>query len=158
AAGKPAHSLRQAVRMTGRVRTVAALAALLLSPMVAPCAADDDPRFDSLEPAPTGSSLVLGREADLAAYPTWSDIEAATARQAPRPRGAVAGVAGAKTPYRLYQHRRETLGGVVIVAGRTEGLVMYQELIRDLVANGYSVYIHDHRGQGFSQRLLTADP
>jgi len=106
----------------------------------------------------SGSGYRLGREADLAAYPSWSDLEAATAKLAPMTRGAFTGAADATIHYRLYQHRTETRGGVVIVAGRTEGLVMYQELIRDLVANGYSVYIHDHRGQGFSQRLLTSDP
>lgn len=42
---------------------------------------------------------------------------------------------------------------VVISSGRTEGMVKYQELIYDLNNNGYSVYIYDHRGQGFSQRM-----
>lgn len=46
---------------------------------------------------------------------------------------------------------------VVISSGRTEGMLKYQELIYDLNNNGYSVYIYDHRGQGFSQRM-TADP
>ena len=136
--------------------TVAALAALLLGHTAAPGAASDDPGFDALEPA--RGAYALGGEADLAAYPGWSDLEAATIKQAPLTRGAFSGVANAKIHYRLYQHRSETRGGVVLVAGRTEGLVMYQELIRDLVANGYSVYIHDHRGQGFSQRLLASDP
>lgn len=42
---------------------------------------------------------------------------------------------------------------IIISSGRTESMVKYQELIYDLNANTYSVYIHDHRGQGFSQRV-----
>jgi len=45
-------------------------------------------------------------------------------------------------------------GAVVISSGRTESMLIYRELIRDLNAHGYSVYIHDHRGQGLSGRLL----
>jgi len=45
-------------------------------------------------------------------------------------------------------------GAIVISNGRTEAVVKYKEVIYDLFRNGYSVYIHDHRGQGFSGRML----
>jgi lysophospholipase len=42
---------------------------------------------------------------------------------------------------------------VVIVSGRSEGYLKYQELIFDLNTAGYNSVIIDHRGQGISQRL-----
>jgi len=139
-----------ALRLAGAAALLAALAPAPAQPATA--------TFAPLEaPSPGATRYRIGSEADLAAYPAWSDLEAATAKRAPLTRGSFSGAAGARIHYRLYRHRAETRGGVVIVAGRTEGLVTYQELIHDLVANGYSVYIADHRGQGFSQRLVTGD-
>lgn len=46
---------------------------------------------------------------------------------------------------------------IVISSGRTESSELYKELIYDLYQQGYSVYIHDHRGQGFSDRLYLDD-
>jgi len=46
---------------------------------------------------------------------------------------------------------------IVISSGRTEAAIKYKELIFDLFMNGYSIYIHDHRGQGLSGRM-TEDP
>ena len=46
---------------------------------------------------------------------------------------------------------------IVISSGRTEAAIKYKELIYDLNQNGYSVYIMDHRGQGFSDREYTQD-
>lgn len=43
---------------------------------------------------------------------------------------------------------------IVIVTGRTEGYIKYQELAYDFYRCGYDVWILDHRGQGFSGRLL----
>ena len=118
--------------------------------------AQEGPSFPPLEaagPAP----YVIGTEADLAASPSWTDLEAIALKEAQLTRGAFTGADGVKIHYRLYQHRAETRGGIVISSGRTEGLALYQETVRDLVRSGYSVYIHDHRGQGFSQRLLPQD-
>ncbi len=42
---------------------------------------------------------------------------------------------------------------ILISSGRTEAAIKYKELIYDLYNNGYSVYIHDHRGQGLSGRM-----
>ncbi len=106
---------------------------------------------------PQASPYRLHSEAELSAWPSWADVETASLEHANLTRGSFAGAGGATIHYRLYTHRAESRGGVVISSGRTEGLALYQETIYDLVRNGYSVYIHDHRGQGFSQRLLSTD-
>lgn len=43
---------------------------------------------------------------------------------------------------------------IVIVSGFLESYVKYQELIYDFFSNGYDVFMFDHRGQGFSGRML----
>ena len=49
----------------------------------------------------------------------------------------------------------QALGAVVISSGRIESLIKYKEVVYDLYQNGYSVFVHDHRGQGFSGRMLS---
>ncbi|OKY26823.1 alpha/beta fold hydrolase [Thalassotalea sp. PP2-459] len=44
---------------------------------------------------------------------------------------------------------------IVISTGRSESYLKYQELAYDLSAMGYNIFIHDHRGQGLSQRMLS---
>jgi lysophospholipase len=48
-------------------------------------------------------------------------------------------------------------GAIVISNGRRENALKYKELVYDLYRNGYSIYILDHRGQGFSERINIAD-
>lgn len=43
---------------------------------------------------------------------------------------------------------------IVIVPGRCESYLKYQELTFDLYHQGYNIFIIDHRGQGLSGRLL----
>lgn len=52
----------------------------------------------------------------------------------------------------LQVNRDAEKGALVIVSGRTESMLKYKELVRDLWNDGWSVYIHDHRGQGLSDR------
>jgi lysophospholipase len=49
-------------------------------------------------------------------------------------------------------------GSVMLSPGRTEPIEKYFEVISDLTARGFVVLCHDWRGQGLSQRLVTADP
>jgi lysophospholipase len=44
---------------------------------------------------------------------------------------------------------------IVIVSGRSEGYLKYQELCFDLFQLGYNIFIVDHRGQGISERMLS---
>jgi lysophospholipase len=44
---------------------------------------------------------------------------------------------------------------IVIVSGRSEGYLKYQELCFDLYQLGYNLFIVDHRGQGISERMLS---
>jgi len=46
---------------------------------------------------------------------------------------------------------------ILLVSGRIESYIKYQELAFELYRLGYSVYLCDHRGQGLSARLLS-DP
>jgi lysophospholipase len=43
---------------------------------------------------------------------------------------------------------------IVLVTGRSESYLKYQELSFDLYQQGYNLFIIDHRGQGLSERLL----
>jgi len=59
--------------------------------------------------------------------------------------------------YFLQNTMDNEIGAIVISNGRRENALKYKELIYDLYHNGYSVYILDHRGQGFSERINKAD-
>jgi lysophospholipase len=126
-------------------------------------AASPTPAFAELPAAQTPGGWQLSSQGRFAGR-SWQDIEQETARLAAVTVQAFEGVPtgwAGQRPVRIhtrsYQAHAETRGAVVVVPGFTEGATMYQELIHDLVRNGYSVYLHDHRGQGFSTRLLTGD-
>ena len=59
--------------------------------------------------------------------------------------------------YKIFKQTELESPAILISSGRTEAALKYKELIFDLYNNGYSVYIHDHRGQGLSGRM-TEDP
>ena len=67
--------------------------------------------------------------------------------------GYFIGANDVKIYYKYFIRANLEKGAIVISNGRTEAAVKYKEVIFDLFNNGYSVYIHDHRGQGFSGRM-----
>lgn len=70
--------------------------------------------------------------------------------------GEFSGVGGVLIRYAYVVHP-QPIGSVAISSGRVETLIKYKEVVFDLYNNGYSVFIHDHRGQGLSGRM-TANP
>lgn len=81
----------------------------------------------------------------------WSDVQDHwdTGRH-----GSFSGMADNEICYRSFS-RDNQAGAIVISSGRTECMLKYQETIFELCTReGYSVYILDHRGQGFSGRML----
>lgn len=66
--------------------------------------------------------------------------------------GVFGGKDGVEISY-AYVSNEHAIGSVVISSGRIESLVKYKELVYNLYHGGYSVFIHDHRGQGLSGRM-----
>lgn len=71
--------------------------------------------------------------------------------------GYFTGKANIELYYKIFKQVKAESPAILISSGRTEAALKYKELIFDLYKNGYSVYIHDHRGQGSSGRM-TEDP
>ncbi|MFG1420843.1 alpha/beta fold hydrolase [Roseixanthobacter liquoris] len=84
-------------------------------------------------------------------YPTASN---------PVPEGAVSGHVTSEDAIRIRFARWDPLEGtgrrgtVTLLAGRTEFIEKYFEVVRELRARGFAVAILDWRGQGGSERLL----
>ncbi len=91
----------------------------------------------------------LTTEADLQDPQTVKKINA---NWDSRQEGSFLGVDDLKIKY-VAILKDDERGAVVISNGRTESYIKYKELAYDLGQQGYSVYIHDHRGQGFSGRM-----
>lgn len=66
--------------------------------------------------------------------------------------GSLQGVAGVKIHYAFVLHP-QARGSIAISSGRIEAFIKYKELVFELFQQGYSVFIHDHRGQGLSGRM-----
>ncbi len=81
-----------------------------------------------------------------------SSLEAMNKRYETAKSGSFLGVDDITIKYKIFKTKNE-IGAIVISSGRTESYIKYKELIYNLTNLGYSVYIHDHRGQGFSERL-----
>lgn len=102
-------------------------------------------------PISTASSYPLSSISNLNDSTYTSKIEKfyTTAKE-----GFFEGKANKSIHYRVYE--QPTIDKAILISsGRTEAAIKYKELIYDLYQNGYSVYIHDHRGQGLSDRMTT---
>ncbi|MCK4413529.1 MAG: alpha/beta fold hydrolase [Candidatus Eisenbacteria sp.] len=70
--------------------------------------------------------------------------------------GTFSGEQGLRIAYATFEVLDER-GALVILPGKSESYLKYAELIYDLRESGYSLYLMDHRGMGFSERLLEDD-
>ncbi|MCX8042635.1 MAG: alpha/beta fold hydrolase [Desulfobacterota bacterium] len=71
--------------------------------------------------------------------------------------GEFEGCGGVRIRYAAFEQDNET-GALVILHGKSESYIKYAELVYDLKDLGLSCYLMDHRGFGFSERLLSDDP
>ncbi|MFZ7158810.1 alpha/beta fold hydrolase [Avibacterium gallinarum] len=70
----------------------------------------------------------------------------------------LAGKQGCQIAYRHFLHAESSPNAVrklmILVNGRAENMLKWSELAYDFYQWGYDVLLFDHRGQGYSQRLL----
>lgn len=65
------------------------------------------------------------------------------------------GVNKVRLVYAKFGKKRGAKGSLVFINGRRENIFLYIELFYDLLQQGWSpIYTYDHRGQGFSKRLV----
>jgi lysophospholipase len=67
--------------------------------------------------------------------------------------GEFPGVGSSKIRYVCFESGRES-GALVVLPGKSETYLKYAELFYDLQELRLSIYAFDHRGMGFSERLL----
>jgi len=106
--------------------------------------------FDSAVGPPPGA---FSREADLRSK--WNDARADSLKDFwnSGEAGTFDGVGGVKVAYRIHRVPNPK-AAVVITPGRTEAIIKYAEVVRDLTAQGYSTYALTLRGQGEAGRML----
>lgn len=105
-----------------------------------------------LPPQPQPQPPHLTTEAELADPAVAAAIDRFwVERGEARPLTGAGGLALAARRF-LQPDRTTDRGAIVLVSGRTEAMLKYKEVVYDLYRLGWSVYIHDHRGQGESQR------
>ena len=61
--------------------------------------------------------------------------------------------AGGRRLRAVFSPAAQPIGSVVLSPGRTEHIEKYVEVVGELVGRGFSVVVHDWRGQGLSDRL-----
>ncbi len=71
--------------------------------------------------------------------------------------GSFSGAGGIRISYAARVLDNET-GALVILHGKSESYIKYAELAYDLRKLGLSLYLMDHRGMGFSERIVSDDP
>ena len=67
--------------------------------------------------------------------------------------GEFAGVGGLKIRYLCFE-KKNTSGALVVLPGKSETYLKYAEFFYDLRDLNMSLYSMDHRGIGFSERML----
>lgn len=119
---------------------------LLVALIFASCA---QPKLENI--GNTDNKYALSTEADLV---DESHINSIDSLYDSGEEGNFLGADGLEIYHKSFVQDGPEQGAIVISSGRTEAAIKYKEVIYDLYNNGYSVYIHDHRGQGFSGRML----
>lgn len=75
-------------------------------------------------------------------------------------KGSIGSFIGAKQKKITYYTNKvnRSKGSVVFINGRGDSFQKYPELIYNFNSQNYSFYTYDHRGQGFSDRLIQKNP